>query len=58
MLFSPSHFMKDEDRKVFLENKISKVLNLQSSEQILRNLQTEWLKTTEPKQKNFGPQPR
>lgn len=50
--------MKDEDRKVFLENKISKVLNLQSSEQILRNLQTEWLKTTEPKQKNFGPQPR
>lgn len=26
------------------------VLNLQSSDQILRNLQTEWLKTTEPQQ--------
>lgn len=50
MSFSPSHFMKHEDRKIFLENKISKVLNLQSSDQILRDLQTEWLKTIEPKQ--------
>lgn len=29
---------------------LREVLNLQSSDQILRNLQTEWLKTIEPQQ--------